>query len=162
MKESKSVRILAGRGTEFQTGRDGTYDEFLTPAELSRRRWQILLPNADDAPRGQDWIAHRAGELNNVRPPYDRDRLAQQIVSATRDLSSNVAPGTFEVALYDAPHIGRVILTDDGLFIAFYNGMRGGKKGPTFHFGKGEFYEAYGRYFDLIWQDSRPLVAAES
>jgi hypothetical protein len=156
---SRSVGILAARGTEFQAGRDGTYEDLLAPGERGRRQWRILLPDADAPPRGEDWITYRAGELNNVSPPYDRERLAQQIAAATQELARVRQPSNFELALYDAPHIGRIILTDDQLFISFYDAGRGGKKGPTFHFRRGEFYNGFGRYFEMIWRDSRAATS---
>jgi hypothetical protein len=151
---SRTVRIFAGRGNEFQ----GSYYLPLFQAEAERaKRVRIMLPNVVENPRGTDWISHREGELAKVDEAFGEGLLRQQIRTTFEFLGRHIKTGRVEVRAYDLPHVGRIILTDEAVFLTPYSDTRHGRDSRVIEFGRGAMYDFFDRMFEMAWLDSRPI-----
>ena len=59
----------------------------------------------------------------------------------------------FEVRTYDFPHFGRLIITDNDLFLTPYSEKRHGRLCTVLQFGRGEGYDMFSRTFEMLWLD---------
>lgn len=150
------VRIFAGRGNDFQ----GSYYAPLFDARQTVRHVQILLPNIHSRARSTDWIENREAELVAIDRSFGTGLLRKQIATSIAFLEKHRAAGTFELRLYDAPHFGRIIITDDTLFLTPYSATKHGRDSHVIQHGRGDMYDAYTRLFDKVWQDSMDLEPA--
>lgn len=65
-----------------------------------------------------------------------------------------VERGRFEVRFYDLPHIGRIILTDEVVFVTPYSEATHGRHCRVYEYGRGDTYEMFSRFFEMAWRDS--------
>lgn len=151
---SRTVRILAGRGNEFQ-GR--YYLPLFQPKAERAKRVQIMLPNVFEDPRGTDWVSHREAELAKVDEAFGEGLLRQQIRTTYEFLGRHIKTGRFEVRAYDSPHVGRIVLTDETVFLTPYSATRHGRDSHVIEFGRGAMYDFFDRMFEMAWRDSRPI-----
>lgn len=151
LQRSARVRIFAGRGNEFQ--RD-LYRPLLDPQQKKVRHVRILLPDSAVKPRGVDWIEQRERELEAIDPSFGTGALRMQIQTSVQFVSRHQELGVFEVRLYDAPHIGRIIITDDLLFLTLYSAVKHGRDCRVIQYGRGDIYDGFVRYFDMLWTDA--------
>ena len=151
---SDNVRVFAGRGIEFQ--RD-TYFILLNGFHGRRPHVQVLLPDPLSPPRGTDWIEYREQELTPVDPSFAGGTLRRQIEGVLEFLRPRVDEH-LEVRTYDAPHFGRIILTDDYLFLNAYANGKHGRDSAVIQYGRGEVYNFFDRLFTMIWEDSKDRV----
>lgn len=154
LKRSSTVRILAGRGNEFQ---GVFYSPLLEINPKIKKKIQILLPDVINSPRGVDWIAYRENELSQVDNAFGKDLLKQQIKTVYHFLSYYHNEGTIELKGYDAPHIGKIIITDDYVFLTPYSATSHGRQSRITQYGRGDIYEYYVRYFEMVWEDSKEV-----
>lgn len=151
LSSASSVRIFTGRGNEFQRN---LYHSVIDGISGVRPETRILLPNPEPHDQHIDWIAYREQELEKVDRAFGRDTLRKQIANNLDFLSAYVEPGKFRVRRFDLPHFGRLILTDDDLFLTPYSETRHGRHCKVLRFGRGEIYNMFSRMFEMLWLDS--------
>lgn len=151
LKKAKNVRIFTGRGNAFQ--RD-LYETVLKNTSGTDLVVHVLLPDPNEKRQGVDWVSSREEELAKFDTAFGGGTLRRQIQATCDYLEPFISPGCFEVRLYHAPHIGRIILTDDYLFLTPYSASRHGRDCHVFEYGRGEMYDMFSRFFEMIWEDS--------
>ena len=151
LDESSRVRIFAGRGLQFQ---ESLYAPLLHGEPALNRNVQVLLPNPDLSSNGPDWIVHRENELSRVDKSFGNEMLRKQIRTSIEFDLTHQHDEHFKLRLYDTPHIGRIIITDQSVFFTPYSAIKHGRDCRVFHYGTGDIYENYARFFDMLWEAS--------
>ncbi|MGO8945164.1 MAG: hypothetical protein ACLQJ7_16005 [Syntrophobacteraceae bacterium] len=151
LAESSFVRVFAGRGLQFQ---ESLYSSLLEKELSSHREVRVLLPNPDVASETIDWISHRETELSKVDRSFGQEMLREQIRVSIRFLLSHLHEDNFQLRLYNTPHIGRIILTDQSVFFSPYSSTKHGRDCKVFEYGRGDIYDNFVRFFDMVWQNS--------
>jgi len=148
VQRSRRVRFLTGRGNELQRG---TFEALLgkRPAK-NHAHFDILLPAYGNGAGRNHWVERREAELAAFDPAFGRGTLASAIEKnvsyLTGYLNSDVT-----VALYDYPHIGRILLTDRAAFLTPYHPGTHGREDPVIKFRRGgEMYAFLERLYEEI------------
>lgn len=151
LAESSRIRIFAGRGLQFQ---ESLYAPLLHGGTASHRNVQILLPNPDQSRGAIDWITHREDELSRIDRSFGNEMLRKQIRTSIEFLLTHQHDKLFQLRLYDIPHIGRIIITDQSVFFTPYSAMKHGRDCRVFQYGTGDIYDNFARWFEMVWEDS--------
>jgi len=151
LAESSFVRIFAGRGLQFQ---ESLYSTLLRREASIRRQVRVLLPDPDASPKEVDWITHRDKELSSIDRPFGQEMLRKQISTSIQFLLSYLHDDYFQIRLYNVPHIGRIIATDQSVFFTPYSSTKHGRDCRVFQYGRGDIYDNFVRFFDMVWQNS--------
>lgn len=160
LAESSRVKIFAGRGLQFQ---EHLYAPLLREVGTTIRKVQILLPNADGTPRGLDWIKQRENELSKIDRSFGHGILREQIRTSIQFLLRHMKDDSFQIRLYDTNHIGRIVVTDQSVFFTPYSAVKHGRDCKVYHYGRGDIYDNFVRFFDSVWEDSvepQPPIAS--
>ncbi|MBT2235513.1 hypothetical protein [Nonomuraea sp. NEAU-A123] len=150
LREARWVRVLAPRGNEL------TRDSFQPLWQGNNEHLesvQVLLPDLVSR-----WVYVREQELRQSDPGFEQELLAKQI-SANIDYLTAVAARNPAVALrlFDAPHTGRLVVTDRLVYLTLYVGRGHGRNSPCVVAGKGGLlYEHALEQFMLLWRVSSP------
>jgi hypothetical protein len=152
---SENVRILTGRGNEFQRH---LYADLLNRTRAGVVTTKVLIPqtNAEFVCR-TDWVTQRENELQPIDAAFGDDALRRQIEQNVIFLQPYLG-ACLQLRRYDYPHFGRVIITDESLFLTPYSAYRHGRDCGVHHFGRGDIYNLFSRLFDLLWLDSQEPV----
>jgi hypothetical protein len=148
LDKARHVRIFSSRGNEYQ---GAMYQSILKGAQRNKVVVQVLLPDPTQKSQVTDWIDQREREIAAFDKAYGKGTLRRQIESNLQFLQAYVEVGRFEVRKYNHPHIGRIILTDDVLFLQPYKDDLHGRDCPVIEYGHGDMYEMFSRFFDMIW-----------
>jgi hypothetical protein len=151
LSRAQSVRIFSGRGNSFQ--RD-LFASLIMKSDGKRPSVQVLLPDPCPTPQGSNWVAHRESEVATFDRSFGRGTLPKQIDNVLFFLQPHLDAGHFEVRKYDTPHICRFILTDEHLFLTPYSRLMHGRHSRVYQFGRGDLYDMFERFFDMIWETS--------
>lgn len=154
LKRSKTIKIFAGRGNEFQ---GSFYLPLLEANEKVKKDIKILLPDIYNQPRSMDWIAYREDELSKVDHAFGKGILKTQIAATFGFLHKYLESKILDLRCYNYPHIGRIIITDDSVFFTPYSAVLHGRDSQVYQYVRGEMYDYYIRFFDMIWADSKPF-----
>jgi hypothetical protein len=157
IEEADSIRILAGRGNELQ--RD-TFGSLYLPGRYPEAA-RILLPDCQDDPSTSTWIAQRERELASFDPAFGTHLLSTQVSNNIEFLRQHVAKGTVALRLFNAPHLGRMIITDRYLYFTPYLRRTHGRHNHVYKLGRGELYNNFCRFFDQLWEVARPVPAVQ-
>lgn len=157
IERANDVRILTGRGHELQL------DMF---ARLFQRRphgdrvsTRVLLP-AEEPSAGQfDWTQQREMELAAFDPAFGNGLLKRQIGTTAEFLRGHPEVQTRR---FQAPHLGRIILTDRFAYFTPYRSDAHGRRSEVLKLWRGELYDGFARLFELVWQGSEPDTAVRS
>ncbi len=154
INNSCDIRIFTGRGNEFQSN---YFSPLFDTEKRNNCNIKILLPDIFTPPRGLDWIVHREDELSTVDGAFGQDLLKTQIGTTYHFLKKFIS-SSFTIKSFDLLHIGRIILTDDFVFVTPYSQNRHGRDCRVHQYGRGDNYNMWSRFFDNIWQDSNKLT----
>jgi type II secretory pathway pseudopilin PulG len=149
IKKATNIRILAGRGNEFQRS------FYLPLFEAGNKKIRILLPDTTNPARGTDWLIKREEELKVFDPAFGDGLLRDQVSTNHRFLKTYVENEKIALKGYDLPHIGRIIITDDFVFLTPYSAKTHGRDSRIIQFGRGDMYDFFDRFFELAWEDSK-------
>jgi len=148
---AKEIRILTGRGRQFQ---GDLYDAALVGVSGRKPFVKVMLPETAPKNHGTDWVEHREQELAAHDKSFGNGLLRRQIDAVVAGLSKFVEEGRFEVRKFDLPHIGRIVLTDEYLFLTPYSEAHG-RHSRVYQYGRGDSYEMFSRFFNMAWDDSK-------
>lgn len=151
LKSSLSISILTGRGSEFN--RD-TFAPLFAERPSSRKLCVRLLLPATIATAGVfDWTKQREGELASFDPAYGTGLLAKQIEANASFLQKYVESGIVEIRRFEAPHIGRIVLTDRFAYFTPYRRDAHGRHSPVYKSRRGgDMYDNFIRFFEQLWE----------
>lgn len=151
--KSNMVRILTGRGNEFQRGRmakllQGTID--------FRGTMKILVSASDGNP---DWVGFRERELAGPNSIAGTVGLRGQIKASHEYLRTVIGQTRLaEVRSYSFPHVARVVLTDYGAWLNPYPPTAPGHEAPVVRFpAGGPTYETFVHLFNNLWIEGERL-----
>jgi hypothetical protein len=155
LARSENVRILTGRGNEFQRH---LYADLLNRTHAGVVMAKVLIPQTDvEFVCRTDWVSQRENELQPIDAAFDDGALRRQIEQNVMFLDPYLGAG-FQLRRYDYPHFGRLIITDESLFLTPYSAYRHGRDCAVLHFGRGDIYDLFSRLFDLLWLDSQEPI----
>jgi hypothetical protein len=146
LRRARFVHLLTGRGNELQRE---TFSSLFAPgprlSEIS-----ILLPCTEHQAATVDWVDDREAELSAFDPAYGRGTVRGQVRSNAEFLRA--LPPPLEVRRYDAPHIGRILVTDRYAYLTPYAEDAHGRDSKVIKFRRGgEMYEFLERLFAKSW-----------
>ncbi len=150
--KTRHVRIFTGRGNEFQ---GDLYSSLLKDTGKRGPYTKILLPDPIEHNPQTNWIDYREREIAAFDKAYGKGTLRRQVENNLAFLKSYLHLGKFEVRKYSLPHIGRIILTDEQLFLQPYEENSHGRHSPVTQYGRGSTYDMYSRFFDMVWEDCK-------
>ncbi len=146
LRRTKSVRIFAGRGNQFQ--RD-LYEAALVGVLGRKPNVRVLLPDPES-----EWVDYRERELSRLDPSFGGGTLRRQIKTVLGILAKFIEDARFEVRMYDFLHIGRIILTDESLFLTAYSEGFHGRHSRVYQYARGDIYDMFSRFFEMAWDAS--------
>jgi len=150
LERAKVLNFLTGRGNQLQ--RPPYASLFEKPSTIKIR---ILLPNTQLQLNEFDWIAQRENELTSFDTAYRIGHLKKQIELMAEFLNNHKQNQLLEVKAYNAPHIGRILLTDR---CAYFTPYRSDAHGRDVHVIKyrrgGDMYDWLSRCFNQLWEMS--------
>jgi hypothetical protein len=157
IRAAREVYVFAGRGNEL------TRSTFQPLWSLDNRRLRtvhILLPDTRFTGHGS-WIGDREAEAAIHDPRYGRGLLTQQIDSNVMWLRERPME-RLTVRVYDAPHIGRIVVTDRVAIVTVYSSEEHGGESPVFVARSGgPVYNMAKRLFEKTWQPATPVGPLE-
>ncbi len=155
---SSFVNLLTGRGQELQIE---PFSKLLgeRPTGL-RTKFRVLLPQLELSPYVLDWTEVNEKELKNLDPAYPG--LLRSQISATEKVLSAYQSELVEMRHFNAPHIGRVMLTDRVAYFVAYDSTTHSRSKPVIKIrAGGVMYDCYLRFFQLLW-DNSPEASANT
>jgi hypothetical protein len=157
---AKFIKLVTGRGNELQRE---TFSSLLANRPASRRtEFQVLLPIARQRGSGYDWTKQREDEIAQFDHAFGSGFLGAQIETTMRFLSQYEAKGVVKLRFYDAPHIGRILITDRCVFFTPYSRTQHGRDCPVIKYGaQSDMYNFYMRYFEQLWECAAPSKKPE-
>jgi hypothetical protein len=148
LHKARWVRVLAPRGNEL------TRDSFQPLWKNRNERLEfveLLLPDPADA---GGWLQARENDLRRTDPGIEPGLLAKQ-VTANLDYLGAVAARNPAVTLrlFDAPNMGRIIVTDRLAYFTLYNAHGHGRHSPCLVVQSGSaMYEHALELFAHLWR----------
>lgn len=157
LARAHDVAIVTGRGNELQ--RD-TFDPiFMHRPAAKPLRVRVLLPRTDTG-MDYDWTQQRHDELCQFDQAFRRPGLLkEQIETTARFLEQYVSAGAAELRRFNAPHMGRLIITERCVYFTPYRSNSHGRDSVVLKFRRGEMYDNFLRLFEQLWNAG--LVARE-
>jgi len=149
LEDGRTVKIFTSRGNEFQRE---LYRPLLDGE--AERQVYLLLPAIARRPNQTDWVASREDELAVIDRSFGRGTLGRQIDGNVEFLRPYIKRDYFELQRYHAPHIGRIIITERYCFLTPYSSKKHGRDSKVYQYRRGDMYDMFDRFFDLIWSDS--------
>jgi hypothetical protein len=149
LEGASEVCILTSRGNELQ--RDPFSPLFL-PRGPRKVDIRVLLPETA-VPDGQyDWTDQRERELASFDPAFGGGLLAAQVQTNVTFVREHVKAGNVQLRLFNAPHLGRVILTDRCAYFTPYRRDAHGRESRVYKYRRGEMYNNLRRLFEQLWE----------
>lgn len=143
---AKFVDLLTGRGQDLQRG---TFDDAL---QGTRKKVRILLPGTHQGNVRSYWVCQREGELAAIDPSFGKGMLNQQIATAASFVQQRAAGERVQLRHFDAPHLGRVLLTDRCAYLTPYRTDAPGRDSHVIKYRRGgDMYDWLARLFDQLW-----------
>jgi hypothetical protein len=154
LRRAKWMKFLGSRGLDFQT------DLFASimvarPANLSTSV-RILLPDTLDE-GSLYWIRQREAELARFDKSFSGELLRDQIEASVKAIEGYSFSGMLELRRHKLPHFGRVVITDNAIFvIGFTASTHGYQDAMAMYDYHSPVYTAFNRLFDITWDSLSP------
>ncbi len=152
IKKAAFVDMLTGRGTELQ--RDTFSPLFNESKQHSRVR--ILLPLTCVDSSSYDWTAQRERELAKFDTSHGTGVLQSQIEANAKLIAARAAANSMlQLRFFNAPHIGRIVLTDRCAYFTPYQENAHGRDTHVIKYRcNGDMYNCLRRLFNQLWEAS--------
>jgi hypothetical protein len=156
LRQATEVSIFAGRGSELTRS---TFDEMWNAAGGRLSKIRILLPDPEVSGPGT-WFAYREQEMAGHDTAYGDSLIAEQVKANLRYVARKASSKpAVEVRVYDFPHLGRLIITDESAFLTTYRSSEHGSASPCLLFSnKGPLYDFCMRIFEKSWLTAKPYI----
>jgi hypothetical protein len=146
---SGQVRLICGRGNELQ--RD-VFAFILGGRSTAKPQLRVILPDPNASSDPTSWLSLRETELHKFDGSYGEHLLASQVQNSLRFLTSAVSAGRVDVRVIDFPHIARILITDDNVYVNSYPASAHGRESPVCVFRRGgPTYAQLERLFEITW-----------
>ena len=157
--KAKNISLFSSRGDELR--RDTFSTIFLKRQQNINIK--ILLPNPNVDESEYDWTEQREKELKCFDISFGENLLHSQITANINFLKPHTKSDNIELRLYNAPHIGRVLIIDDIVYYTPYLSDKHGRDQAIYKFTvDGALANNYKRLFDQLWSNSIVYVAENS
>lgn len=149
---SSSIKIMAGRGSELQ--RETYAKIFELPQQFAKIK--IMLPNPITQHGQIDWLDLREKEVISFDRAFAKNTLREQIKANINFVKTTAtASQNFEFKLFNALHLGLIVITDNAVFFYFLKTNGHGRDSKMYQCKvDSEIYQWLNRYFDEIWKQS--------
>ncbi len=152
IEKAKTIKMLMGRGNELQTE---TYNHLL---QLPKKyaSVQILLPKTIINESEFDWVRARENEIIEFDNAFTDNILREQINVTIKFLQNTVKNNpNFELRFFNAPHIGKIVITDQYLFYYMMEKNSHGRECTMYRCKlNSNTYNSFLRLFDILWTNS--------
>jgi hypothetical protein len=150
LQRASSISLLSGRGNELQRG---TFAVVLQPSVgQTERKLRILLPAVRVQAGEKEWTVEREREIASFDHAFGSGVLRQQIETTTKFLEQHVKAKHLELRFFNAPHLGRVLLTEHYAFLTLYRKNAHGRDCRVTKYRRGgDMYDALERLFEQLW-----------
>lgn len=154
LRRTRDVAILASRGNELQRG---TFASLFHERPQKRQiRVRILLPQTLLEESEYDWVRQREAELAKFDKAHGKGLLRQQIEASVLFIQQYI-DDSVELRRFNAPHIGRLVITDRFVYYTPYRSDAHGRDSKVYKFRRsGEMYDNLLRFFEQLWSVSIP------
>jgi hypothetical protein len=147
---SSRVSLLTGRGSELQRETFARFFRELSSSTAYSLR--VLLPSPDQAGQSINWIARREEEVRLFDPAYGKGVLVSQIQTTMRYLEGFSDRPNVEVRVHLLPLIGRILLTDNCVYLTPYSRFGHSRESRVTKYRRGgDMYEFLERIFEETW-----------
>ncbi len=154
LQQAHFVDLITGRGNELQR----EMFQPLMAGGITNKQVRILLPHFQTPASGPDWTSQRERELATIDPSFGAGMLQQQIETTIKFLEPHVKTGRLQLRLFDAPHMGRVLLTDHYAYFTPYRKDAHGRESRVIKYRRGgDMYDWLARLFEQLWEVSTPI-----
>jgi hypothetical protein len=149
LARASRVCVLTGRGGELQRE---TFAPLWDSTKGHTRTVMILLP-ATQPKDHANWVGDRESEIATFDSAYRKPGvLTSQIEAATAFVESHSDGQGTQLRRYNAPHLGRIILTEDYAYLTPYRADQHGRDSPTIKYrAGGHTFRFLQRMFDKYW-----------
>ena len=107
--------------------------------------------------REYDWTAQRDLELAEFDKSFGNNLLHTQVETNVNFLAPYVANDSVELRRFNAPHIGRIILTDRCVYYTPYRFNSHGRESRVYKYRRGgDTYDNFMRLFQQLWTEDAP------
>jgi len=152
LKKADKVKMVMGRGNELQRE---TFDPvFQEPRRFSSV--QLLLPKTNISDECINWTKAREDEIMQFDSAFKEGVLIKQIETVV-EFASNVFDSNdkFEYRRFNAPHLGKFIITENEAFYYFLANSSHGRENTVYRVKSGtQTYRQLNRIFECIWEKS--------
>lgn len=148
LEGAMDISILTGRGSELQRE---TFAPLFTPRS-SRGSVRILLPDTEPPDGTYNWTDQRENELASFDDTFGGGMLARQIDTSVTFVRQQVKAGRAQLRLFNAPHIGRIVITERYAYYTPYRDDVHGRDVRVYKFRRGDMYDNFKRLFGQLWQ----------
>lgn len=145
---SNKFKFLGGRGELLK---NPPYRDFLQNSNIET---QILLPIPNP---NNVWLQRRVTELkaNNAMEYFSCESLVADIEAVIIHFKDKRQYEERQLRLYDALHIGRIVILDNSAYLTLYQQGIVGRQSPIFkYYRDSDMYTWLERYFDTVFQSS--------
>lgn len=152
LEKATTVKLFMGRGNELQTE---TYNTLLqNPKKFTSVK--ILLPKTVVDESEFDWVKARENEIIEFDNAFVENILREQINVTIKFLQNTINNNpNFELKYFNAPHIGKIIITDQYLFFYMMGQKSHGRESTMYRCRvNSNTYNSFLRFFEILWTNS--------
>jgi hypothetical protein len=156
LRVARRVCFFGGRGNEL------TRETFAALWASDNRRLEtvrILLPDPGSSTR-DSWLSRREREMETYDRGYVGSMIETQIRSNIQYLMNKTRDRSdIEIRLYDFPHLGRIVMTDQVAFVTPYTDRAHGSESRCLRLrSSGPLYNFAERIFSEAWSTARVIT----
>ncbi|MET8040915.1 hypothetical protein ABZU25_08620 [Micromonospora sp. NPDC005215] len=152
LRQARWIRAFVSRGNELtRDSFSGLWAGGSKPVQVD-----LLIPDPEVAD-ADSWLARRDLEVGEHDPGFGGGLLARQVRANIDYLRVRTAGRTeIQIRLYNLPHFGRIIATDNVVYLTVYQDTEHGRNSPCLVFRRSSpMYDLCLRLFALAWSDAR-------
>jgi hypothetical protein len=154
LRRAQWMKFFGSRGLGFQTD---LFESIMVarPANSSTSV-RVLLPDTLDED-SLYWIRQREAELAKFDRSFSGDLLRDQIEATVKAIEGYSQSGMLELRRHRLPHFGRVVITDNVIFVVGFTARTHGYQDPMAMYDyQSPVYVALNRLFDITWDSLSP------
>ena len=142
ISNAKKVYIITSRGREFQSP---NFQPLWPHLQSRATNVKVIMPDPERKDAEFDFINQRQVEISDL--DSEMTGLRQAII----DNISYLTRKNVNYRVAKIPHFVKIVITDKYLFLEPYNKHWLGHKDRVMQYRRGDTYNCFSRYFDLIW-----------
>jgi hypothetical protein len=157
LEQATDICIFTSRGGELQRE---TFAPVFSQRGAKKISVRVLLPDTALPPGTFDWTDQREQEAASFDHAFGAGMLARQIETTVAFMLQQVAAGAAQLRLFNAPHLGRLILTERYAYFTPYRADAHGHNTKVYKFRRGDMYDNFKRLFEQLWSATSRVPTA--